>query len=52
MTEKYWISKKYAQQFATKVPNFQQDVESLPSPAPVKGWDAISPLAIWKLTML
>jgi hypothetical protein len=51
MTAKSWISPKYAQIFATKLPNFQPDVESLPSPAPVKGWDAISPLAICRRIM-
>lgn len=34
-----------AQMFAGKLPVMQQDVESKPSPAPIKGWDAISPLS-------
>lgn len=43
--QRSWINPNYAKLFATKLPNFQPDVESLPSPAPVKGWDAISPLS-------
>jgi hypothetical protein len=40
-----YISKNYAQQFATKQPYFGHDVESKFIQAPVGGWDAISPLS-------
>lgn len=40
-----WINPNQAKLFSSKPPIFQQDVESKPSPAPVKGWDAISPLS-------
>lgn len=40
-----WFNQNYNKFFSSKPPIFQQDVESKPSPAPVKGWDAISPLS-------
>lgn len=40
-----WINPVDAQMFGAKLPVMQQDVESKPSPAPIKGWDAISPLS-------
>lgn len=40
-----WSNPIYAQMFGGKQPIFQQDVESKPSPASIKGWDAISSLA-------
>lgn len=40
-----WFNQNYNKLFSSKPPIFQQDVESKPSPAPVKGWDAISPLS-------
>lgn len=40
-----WVNEQHAQMFSGKLPVFQQDVESKPHPAPVKGWDAISPLS-------
>ena len=40
-----WLKQSHAQHFSNKMPIFQQDVESKPSPVPVKGWDAISPLS-------
>lgn len=41
----HWINQSDAQMFSGKLPVFQQDVESKPHPAPIKGWDAISPLS-------
>lgn len=44
-TQQRWVKPIHAEHFASKQPIFQQDVESKPSPVPVKGWDAISPLS-------
>ena len=40
-----YFKQQHLEHFSNKPPIFQQDVESLPSPVPVKGWDAISPLS-------
>lgn len=40
-----WVNPNHAKMFSSKLPIFQQDVESKPSPTPTKGWDAISPLS-------
>lgn len=40
-----WINKNYSHLFATKQPFFGQEVESKPVPAPIGGWDAISPIS-------
>lgn len=43
---------QYNSMFSSKSPYFGADVEAKPIPAPLGGWDAISPLVQWTLNML